>query len=178
MKKNLLLIISMTFFVNCLFAGDVVTLNNNMVFNGKVKKIKGCVIFFKSEGNKYVIPASDIFSIQFENPNDKIYLDYIETIGLDGDNCLLGKSDAKNYHGKKGSHIALGVLFGPFAMIGTAIVNPTPEKGKRTLAMSENKNLFDDPEYLNCYKKKAKLQNITMEAIGWGAWILFALAFL
>ena len=62
-------------------------------------------------------------------------------------------------------------------MLGTALANPTPDKGKRTYEMSKNKKHFDDLEYLSCYKKKAKGQLIGMEAIGWGAWILLVLVF-
>ena len=40
---------------------------------------------------------------------------------------------------------------------------------------SKNKEDFDDPEYLSCYKKKAKGQLLGMEGIGWGAWILLVL---
>jgi hypothetical protein len=43
--------------------------------------------------------------------------------------------------------------------------------------MSRNKEQFSDPEYLSCYTKKAKGQLIGIEALGWGAWILFILAF-
>ena len=93
----------------------------------------------------------------------------------DPNNCLSGRLDAENYHGKKGGHFVLGVLFGPFAMIGTALADPTPAKGKQTYMMSENKDQFNDPEYLSCYKKKAKGQLIGAEAAGWGAWILLLL---
>jgi len=83
--------------------------------------------------------------------------------------------DAENFHGKKGGHFVLGVLFGPFAMIGTALANPKPKKGKDTYMFSENKELFDDPMYLSCYRKKAKGQLIGMEALGWGSWLLLLL---
>ena len=88
---------------------------------------------------------------------------------------MKGKLDAENYHGKKGGHFILGMAFGPFAMIGTALSNPTPEKGKRTYMMSENKANFNDLEYLSCYKKQAKRQLITMEGLGWATWILIVL---
>jgi hypothetical protein len=39
--------------------------------------------------------------------------------------------------------------------------------------LSKNKDKFNDPEYLSCYKHKAKGQLIRMEALGWGAWLLF-----
>ena len=82
---------------------------------------------------------------------------------------------AGRQYSKKVGHFFLGVLFGPFAMIGTALANPTPEKGKLTYMLSKNKDQFSDPQYLSCYKKKAKGQLIGMEASGWGAWIVLVL---
>ena len=55
------------------------------------------------------------------------------------------------------------------------MANPTPYKGSKTLMASKNKEDFDDPEYLSCYKKKAKGQLLGMEGIGWGAWLLLVL---
>lgn len=157
------------------FAGDILRLNNEMVFDGKVTKIKGCAVVFKSDGHKYIVPASEIFSIQFENTRDKVYTDYMNMTVDEPNKCLSGRLDAEMYHGKKGGHFVLGVLFGPFAMIGTALANPIPEKGKQTYRLSKNKEQFGDLEYLSCYKKKAKGQLIGMEALGWGAWILLVL---
>jgi len=154
------------------FAGDILTLNNEMVFEGKVTKIKNCAVVFKADGKKFIVPSSEIFSVQFENTEDKVYTEYMQMADGDPNKCLSGRLDAENYHGKKGGHFVLGALFGPFAMIGTALANPTPEKGKQTYMMSKNKDQFSDPEYLSCYKKKAKGQLIGMEALGWGAWIL------
>ena len=69
MKKITLTLIA-SFFAIASFAGDILTLNNKMVFEGKVSKIKDCAVVFKSEGNKYIVPASEIFSLQFENTED------------------------------------------------------------------------------------------------------------
>ena len=173
--KKLIFTITAFFSVITAIAGDILTLNNEMVFEGKVEKIKGCEVIFKSNGEKYIVPAYEIFTIEFENPSDKVYIDYLKIPDQDPRKCFNGAIDAENYHGKKGGHFALGVLFGPFSMIGTALANPTPEKGLRTYMMSKNKDQFDDPEYLSCYRKKAKKQLIGMEALGWGAWILFVL---
>jgi hypothetical protein len=173
MNKILMTLVASLFALTSL-AGDILTLNNEMIFDGKVTKIKNCVIVFVANGNKFLVPANEIFSIQFENPEDKVYKDYIKRSD-DPNKCLNGRLDAEAHHGKKGGHFVLGVLFGPFAMIGTALANPTPEKGMRTYMASKNKDQFDDPEYLSCYKKKAKGQLIGMEALGWGAWILFVL---
>ena len=115
-------------------------------------------------------------SIQFEDTENPIYENYVNLTITDPSKCILATSDAEQYHGKKGGHFALGVLFGPFAMIGTALANPSPLKGKQTLALSSNSALFNDPEYLMCYKKKAKAQLIGMEALGWAAWILLVIA--
>jgi hypothetical protein len=146
-----------------------------MTFEGKVTKIKNCSVVFKADGNKFVVPVSDIYSIKFENVADKVYIDYMKMSDDNPDKCMNGKLDAENYHGKKVGHFFLGVLFGPFAMIGTALANPTPEKGKQTYMMSKNKDQFSDPQYLSCYKKKAKGQLIGMEALGWGAWLVIVL---
>ena len=136
--------------------------------------LKNCEVFFRSLGNKYVIPASEIFSIQFEDTKNKVYTKYINL--PEGENkCLNGQMDAENYHGKKGGHFALGFLFGPFAMVGTLLASPTPEKGKRTYLMSKNKEQFTDYEYIKCYKKKAKAQLIGMEAAGWGSYLIILL---
>lgn len=175
MMKKLVLTITAISFAIVSFAGDILTLNNEMVFEGKVKKIKDCAVVFKADGIKYVVPASEIFSIQFEDTENKIYTDYMKMADDDPNKCLNGTLDAENYHGKKGGHFALGVLFGPFAMIGTALADPTPYKGAQTLMMSKNKDQFSDPEYLSCYRKKAKGQLIGMEGLGWAAWILLLL---
>jgi hypothetical protein len=132
------------------FAGDILTLNNEKQFEGKVKRIKDCSVIFKVDGQKFEIPASEIFSLQFENKHNKIYTNYLELLKQDPNLCLQGRLDAENYHGKKGGHFALGVLFGPFAMIGTALATPTPQNGKRTYMMSKNKDNFNNPEYLRC----------------------------
>ena len=172
--KKILFILFASIFVLAANASDIVTLNNNMIFKGRVTKIKNCEVFFRSLGSKYVIPASEIFSIQFEDTKNKVYTKYINL--PEGENkCLNGQMDAENYHGKKGGHFALGFLFGPFAMVGTLLASPTPEKGKRTYLMSKNKEQFTDYEYINCYKKKAKAQLIGMEAAGWGSYLIILL---
>ncbi len=173
--RKIILTLTATLFAIASFAGDILTLNNEMVFEGKVTKIKDCSVVFKADGNKYIVPASEILSLQFENSEDKVYTEYLKIADGDPSKCLNGRLDAENYHGKKGGHFVLGVLFGPFAMIGTALANPTPEKGKQTYMMSKNKDQFSDLEYLSCYKSKAKGQLIGAEALGWCAWLLFAL---
>lgn len=157
------------------FAGDTLTLNNAMIFGGKVIKIKQCEVVFTMENERYVIPTSDIFSIRFEDTNDLVYRNYLLLADTDPNKCMNGMLDAENYHGKKGSHFVLGMLFGPFAMIGTALADPTPDRGARTYMMSKNKEQLTDLEYISCYRKKARSQLIGMEALGWGTWILILL---
>jgi hypothetical protein len=99
-------------FILATFAADILTLNNEMAFEGKIKKIKGCALVFIADGEKYIIPASDVFSIQFEDVNDKVYRDYLKI--ANDDKCFSGRIDAENYHGKEVGHVALGFLFGPF----------------------------------------------------------------
>jgi hypothetical protein len=129
-----------------------------------------------NDKNIFVYQISEIDKITKElrtsSLNDQYQISNGNQTNDNSSKCLKGQLDAENYHGKKGTHFALGVLFGPFAMIGTAVSEPTPQRGKRTLIMSKNKDQFNDPIYLSCYKKKAKGQLIGMEALGWGAWLL------
>jgi hypothetical protein len=151
-------------------------LNNDVVFDGKITKIKDCTVVIKVKGEKYYVPVSDIYSVEFENIEDRVYRRYMKLADGDPQKCLHGATDAAQFHGKKGGHFFLGVLFGPFAMLGTLMANPNPDNSRKAYQLSKHKDEFNDPEYLSCYKKKAKGQLIGMEALGWGAWILFVLA--
>lgn len=155
-------------------AGDLLILRNELVFEGTVKKIKSCVVVFHTGGKNYPIPAEDILALKFEDVTNPIYTSYI-AIADNSSNCLSGDADAGLYHGKRGGQFALGVLFGPFALIGTALANPSPFTGAKTAMLSTNKELFSDAEYLSCYKKKAKGQLMGATALGWASWILFVL---
>jgi len=169
--KKLVSFIVLASFSAGIFASDVITLSNQMKFEGKVMKIKNCMLLFRAvDGKKYRIPAKEIYSVQFEDPADAVLTDYLMA-ARDPDNCLKATRDVEMYHGKKGVHVLYGFLFGPFAMIGSALSSPSPYKDD-TAMMSENKDLFSDPEYLHCYRKKATGQNIGMEGIGWATWIL------
>lgn len=175
MKKIIFTICAMTFVLST-YAGDILTLKNEKIFDGRITKIKRNTVEFKVEEEKYLIPASEIQSIQFEQENSKVFVEYQKMVLAEQNKCTAGTLDAENYHGRKGGQIALGALFGPFALVGTAILaNPTPEKGARTYMMSKNKELFNDPEYLSCYKKKAKGQLVGQTALGWAAWVLLLL---
>lgn len=156
------------------YATDVLTLNNQMIFEGKVIKVTNEGILFKADGDKYEIPIADIYSIVFEDVDGKNFKDFAALNNEEMDKCMKGKNDAAQFHGKKVGHFFLGALFGPFAMIGTLIATPTPIKGNKTYMLSTNKDLFNDPMYLKCYKKKAKGGLLAMEALGWGAWLLIA----
>jgi len=176
MKKSILALILLVYVTAVLgktINSDVVVLMNDMKFIGKVKKISNCEVKFKTDEGTYWIPANHIYSVEFGDPTDKVYNEYMQ---LDNsDKCLKGTQDAQNFHGKAGGHIILGVLFGPFAVIGAAVASPTPYKGKNTVSMSQNSELFNDPAYLQCYKKKAKGRNVGNAVIGWGIWILAVL---
>ena len=175
MKKITFTLVAFLLILNCI-AGDILTLKNEKIFEGKVTKIKNCSIEFKVKSRKFLIPSTDIFSIKFEDTSDIVYTSYLKIVDSDPNKCLNARLDAENYHGKKGGHFVLGVLFGPLAIVGTLLADPTPEKGKQTYMMSKNEEQFSDPEYLSCYRKKAKAQLIGMEALGWGVWILLILA--
>lgn len=174
--KSIFLTLIIAFISFSSFASDILTLTNELVYEGKVTKIKDCEIVFKINHEKYLIPASEIYSIEFENHEDKVYTNYMRMATNEPNKCFTAKLDAENFHGKKGGHFILGLLFGPFAIIGTALANPTPYDGRHTLLQSQNKDQFNDLEYLTCYKRKAKGQLIAAEALGWAAWVAFVFA--
>ncbi len=61
-----------------------------MGFRGKVKKIKNCEIVFKIDFIEFYIPATQIFSIKFENKAEKVYVDFMKMAVTNTDNCLKG----------------------------------------------------------------------------------------
>ena len=179
MKK---LILSLLIVVTVISAQafDKLTLTNGMQFQGDVVKVKAFSVMFKTEVGKVEVPAKDIYSVEFENPNDEQFVEYLAVLdsASSADNCANGKMDAKKYHGKKGGHFVLGFLFGPFAVIGTAIgANPTPYNAKNKVALSQslNKDQFTDAEYLMCYKREAKKRLILVECAGFGGRVIFTL---
>ncbi len=175
MKK--LLIVCFLAMVGSMSAKDVLTLRNNMHFQGTVISVKDSIAEFSVAGAVYEIPLVDISEIILEDTGSRAYSDLI-ALGLEDVNpCQLGQIDAELYHGKKFGHFFLGMLFGPFALIGTALSNPTPDRGSDTYAMSENQNYFSDPSYLVCYKKKAKSTLLVAEALGWATWVLLLFCF-
>ncbi len=175
MSVLITLIVSLTTSLASASNSDRLTLLNGAQFEGEVLKIKKCTVLFSFEEGNYMIPITDIYSLEFENTDHKVYKQYLKSLENNPNKCLLGRTDAENLHGKKGGHFFLGVLFGPFALIGTALADPTPYKGKQTLAMSQNKELFNDPEYLSCYRKKARGQLLGAEALGWATWVLLVI---
>ena len=155
---------------------DVMVLTNNLTFRGDVIRIKDCQVVFRAEhGGRYNIPASDIAILTFGDPSDKVYTDYLTLTAAEENACMKGSADGKAFHGKAGLHVALGVLFGPIAMIGAAVSRPDPMNGARTTEMSKNSALFTDPQYLECYRKAAKGKNVGATAAGWGIWIILLL---
>lgn len=153
---------------------DVVILNNQKVFTGEIIRVKGCEVVFKFNEEKFTIPMADIKALDFADVKSREYKRF-NAFQSDPESCAKGVNDATAYHGKGGLHFALGALFGPFTVIGAAISNPTPASGANTAALSSNKDLFNDAEYLTCYTKKARGKNVGNSAAGWGAWVLLIL---
>ena len=164
-----LLLFSVNFILSASNIPAIVTLNNGMKFEGVVKKINNCNCVFKTEGGKYHIPLSDIKNIDIYNEENE---QMTNNLLSSQDKCMTGHFDAKLYHGKRGAHFALGVTTGIFGIIGVAMIaDPHPYNGSSTLVMSKNRNDFNDPMYLSCYKKKAKGRLIASTSLGFAAWI-------
>lgn len=150
---------------------DILILNDQKKFSGEIVKVKKNFIILKKNNLKYKIPKSDILTFELENKNSDSTSQGIDTLDI----CHKAIEDATKYHGKENGHVILGFLFGPISIIGTGLSSPNPYNGKKTIILSKNTKLFDNKEYLNCYKKKAKMKLIGNEALGFGAWIMFYL---
>ncbi|MEZ4825090.1 MAG: hypothetical protein R3C61_02175 [Bacteroidia bacterium] len=172
--KSFVAIVTFGFSFVFVSAEDILTLNNQMRFKGTVMSIKSCSISFKVGKEKYIIPPEDVYSVTFGDTSSKVYTAYMALADDDPEKCMKGRLDAQMLHGQAGKHIALGVLFGPFAIIGAAVANPIPQRGSRVI-LSQNLELFQDPMYLICYARKARGKNVTNAALGWTAWLIYAL---
>ena len=149
------------------------SLNNGMEFDGIIKKINDCSCQFKVDNEKYTIPLSDVSDINVYS--DK-YKDKVTNLLSNQDNCLNGQVDADLHHGKGGAHFALGFFTGILGIIGVAVIaDPDPYSGTKTMALSKNKDDFNDPTYLSCYKKKAKGKLVGSTAIGLAGWVALLL---
>ena len=174
--KKMIIILFVVFSV-AVSAEDVLGLKNQMAFKGCIVGIEDSTIIFNAENEDYYVPFSDISFLLVEDSTKEIYsaLQNLDVSDSNVNICQLAQVDASMYHGKKFGHFCLGLLFGPFSMIGTALSNPTPFRGSETALLSKNSQYFSDPVYLTCYKKKVKGQLIGTEAIGWAAWLLLLL---
>ncbi len=174
MKWKLFIVLSILS-TTCIYAQDILVKKSGDSLKVKILEVGLSEIKYKNfddlDGITYGIFKSSVVCIRYKNGRVE-YFDEKEELSAEK-LCYCGHTDAARYHGKKGTHFVLGVLFGPFAMLGTAASKPTPRKGRRTYKLSQNSHLFSDLTYLKCYRKKAKSDLIGMEALGWGAWMLF-----
>jgi len=153
-----------------------ITPDDYLYFNGEIIKVKDCFVDFRSsDGQKYRIPGYDIMGYRLEDPMSKWEEALLEMIVNPEENCMAGRMDAAVFHKRKFGNFVGGILLGPFWVIGAAIWSPDPGSGRDTYIMSDNKDLFSDPYYLDCYKRKARSNNVIAALGGWATWILFAL---
>jgi hypothetical protein len=158
------------------FSQDVLTKISGDSIKVKVVEISSTEVKYKNyddlAGITYGIFKSEVLMIRYESGRVETFKDQ-DLLLSHSEKCNCGRSDAEKFHGKKDAHFVLGLLFGTYAIIVTAAASQTPKKGKFTYKLSQHKALFTDPDYLKCYKKKAKSDLITMEA--WGIVVRFAI---
>lgn len=160
---------------------DVLILKNGDELQTKITEVGISEVKYKMYDNQtgpiHVILKSEIFMIKYENGTKELIKSNVSIINVGGYNnadvCKKGQKDAELYHGKTGKHMLGGFLLGPFAVIGSALANPTPEKGDKTLEMSKNRDeINNDFYYRDCYIKKARTKNIVNTFAGWAGWLL------
>lgn len=147
-------------------AADVVTLKNQQKFEGKITKINTNSLEFKAARNCHEIPLTEIEAIAFSNVYNPKLIALLDD-SLSVDSCMKGRKDAKKLIYKLPRFVFLGMLGGPFPLIFIKFSKPLPQKEPFVTARSENKVLFDDPAYFNCYQKQVKKQNMLAVGVGW-----------
>jgi hypothetical protein len=147
-------------------AADVVTLKNQQKFEGKITKINPSSVGFNVARNSYEIPFAEIEAIELSNANNPIIITSVDD-SLTIENCIKGQKDAKKLFYKLPGYVFLGMFGGPFPLIFIKFSKPLPQKEPFVTARSENKVLFDDPAYFNCYQKQVKKQNMLAVGVGW-----------
>lgn len=146
---------------------DIIVLTNDMVFKGQVVKVRSCEMVFKAEGRRYSIPFTDIKTIEFLEQGSKVHKKF-KSFNLSSESCAKGLEDAENFHGRRSRHFFLGLLLPAIPVVVALLSEPNPVARKRIASLSQNQNLFSDPDYLMCYKKTAKKSNVKNAAIGSG----------
>jgi len=154
-------------------ASDILTLSNGKSYQGTVINISECSIWFAIDDVSYTIPASDIYTVEFELISKRRARKITEMLESE-DNCFKGISDGK-LHGHKGGQFFAGFFGGALGFVIVAIVNRSPTNSSDISNANENKELWGDFAYLLCYKKQSKKEALKMAGIGWSSRWMFIL---
>jgi len=170
--KNLLFLLFCSFAITS-SATDVLKLSNGMTFEGTVIKVGKCSLSFAINDIAYTIPASDIYSVEFDNIS-KIRAKKISRMINSGDNCFSGTSDGA-MHGHKGGQFCAGFFGGFIGFAIVAIVDRSPSGSSNLMLIGNNRELWNDLSYLTCYEKQSKKEAMKMAGIGCGSGALLYL---
>ena len=172
MKKAFLL---MVLFLSTTAFADIVTIDGHS-YDVEITKIKRNKVHFNLGMDKYVVPISKIDMLYLEETNASFAenAEELNQIAAEEDPCLAGTMDAQT-RGKTAVNVLGGMFFGPFALIHKALKDFHPSKDYATVAAAGHKELMDNPNYIQCYRKKAQTKALTETAGGWATWILLVL---
>jgi hypothetical protein len=171
--KNLITFCLTLFLASTVIASDVLTLENGHTYEGKVIAVNQCSVEFEFDDAVYAIPAQDVATVFIEDMTKRTAKKLANMLA-GSDNCWKGMNDGAN-HGKQGGQFLCGVAFGAFGVIGCAVTNRTPMKSSNLALMTQNKDLWNDAEYLNCYNKEARSKAVNNSLLGWATWVLLIL---
>lgn len=178
---------------------DIILLKNLDEIKAKVIKIGQDEIEYKKCDNRtgptYTIKKSEVFYIKYPNGTKEIINPNANTSSNNpvsqnttkdnsasnsnsssASNFEKGKTDAQLFHKKIFGHIVLGLFLGIIGLICAALSSPSPYKDSQCAMLSQNKNLFNDPDYLRGYKRQARTQNVIYTGIGWLIWLILLIA--
>ena len=162
MKKIVTFLFALSLFP--LQAMDLLILNSGKAFSGEVIRASKRNLTFKAYNNTFVIPLSDIAFVGLDeiagNNDDPSKL------------CLAASNDAR-LRGRVFNNLLAGGIFGPLAIGYDLLKNYGPKDDWKVVLHSSNAAHFNDPTYLYCYNRQAKLHATAAAAVGmivWPAW--------
>lgn len=167
-----LMILLLVLVTNTLRAKDVILLRNSVHFECEILNLKNDLVKVKVDRKKLFIPIDSIVYMGFDNTRNPVAKALMDSTM---ENCLKGKADAQ-YNGRGFGNFLLGFLIGPIGLIGAAAGTAKPENGAHTYEKSENRDLFQDPDYRKCYAKRQRGRAATSALGGWAFILLIALA--
>ena len=137
-----------------LSALDILTLNwNKLYFSGVIENINNNVLTFNCENKKYKIPVAEIYSLEFENNFNPIYMQYLNQKNTDVNKWMKPLVELIDYKGGNDTLKIPAVLFGSYSGFDSKLALETISQRN---SIQKEKQVFSNPSYLSSWDVSAK----------------------